>query len=136
MHYGQTNDTKERLRRVRPRLGWLSLANALDPDRRYCLDLAVRDEREVAKVLVALAVAEPGENWVDERYKRESGAGTGEWIAGWELPKEWEHERAGDEATGVRRVGDLELTYKGAKPDWSARRELTRRFLCGAPRAF
>ena len=44
--------------------------------------------------------------------------------------------RAGDEATGVRRVGDLELTYKGAKPDWSARRELTRRFLCGAPRAF
>ena len=38
------------------------------------------------------------------------------------------HERAGDEATGVRRVGDLELTYKGAKPDWSGRRELTRRW--------
>ena len=73
----------------------------------------------MAKVLVALAVAEPGENWKDERYKRDS---TKEWIPGWELPKEWETEVPGDSATGVRKFGLLEVTYAGT-PVPKARRE-------------
>ena len=80
----------------------------------------------------ALAVAEPGENWKDERYKRDS---TKEWIPGWELPKEWETEVPGDSATGVRKFGLLEVTYAGT-PVPKARRELMPRFLCGRPREF
>lgn len=46
------------------RLGWLNVWNPLDPDGYYELDLAKRDERIIAEGLVALAVAEPGENWI------------------------------------------------------------------------
>ena len=102
------------------------------PDRKFELNLCIYEEREMAKVLVALAVAEPGENWKDERYKRDS---TKEWIPGWELPKEWETEVPGDSATGVRKFGLLEVTYAGT-PVPKARRELMPRFLCGRPREF
>ena len=117
---------------LRFRLGLMNVGNPLHPDRKFELNLCIYEEREMAKVLVALAVAEPGENWKDERYKRDS---TKEWIPGWELPKEWETEVPGDSATGVRKFGLLEVTYAGT-PVPKARRELMPRFLCGRPREF
>jgi len=115
------------------RLGALNLYSARRPERFYSFDLRTREDREVCKVLVALALAEPGENWIDERYKREAAM---DWVAGWELPKEWEAEDPADPSTGVRSYGFLELVYVAARPDAAARRALNRRFLSGAPRAF
>ena len=88
--------------------------------------------REPAQVLVALATLEPGENWVDEKYKRKRSM---DWVPGWQLPKEWGTEDPDAPETGVRRFGLVECTYsgkgKGCKPDAAARRTLMDRFLCG-----
>ena len=53
---------------VMNRIGWLNAANPFEVDGYYLLDLAVPEQREVAIVLVDLAVQEPGENWQDEEY--------------------------------------------------------------------
>jgi hypothetical protein len=40
-------------------LGWLNILTPMYPDRCYAFDLAVHEEREAAKIFVALAVNEP-----------------------------------------------------------------------------
>lgn len=40
----------------------------------------------MAKILVRLAIAEPGENWLDETYTRSPEIGA---LYGWELPLDW-----------------------------------------------
>ncbi len=55
----------------------------MNPDRDYLLDLALPDEREAARMLVKLAVSEPGENWTNESYGD---------IVDWELPATWAEE--------------------------------------------
>jgi hypothetical protein len=64
---------------VMNRLGWLNAANPFEVDGHYLLDLAVPEQREIAKFLVDLAVQEPGENWQDENYDGKP----------FELPKSW-----------------------------------------------
>lgn len=53
---------------LRLRLGRANTFNPMDPDGYYSLDLAVPDHRKAAELLVALAVAEPGENWLGGQY--------------------------------------------------------------------
>ena len=119
---------------ARHRLGYMNMYNPVHPDRFYKCDLTVRDHRELAKVLVKLAVVEPGENWVNERYRRNK---TMDWIPGWELPKEWgeEPEDENDTSVGIRRYGLMDAGYtstgRGCNPDYEARRALQQRFLCG-----
>ena len=48
------------------RLGWLNCMNPMHPERIYVLDLRQYEDREMCKVLVKLAVSEPGANWNDE----------------------------------------------------------------------
>lgn len=106
------------------RLGAMNVFNSLHVDRVYRLSLSVHDERQMAKVLVKLAVAEPGENWVEEKFKRKESH---DWMPGWELPKDWGIE--------VVNYGHLELRYvstgPGIKPDLQVRRSLMHLFLCG-----
>ena len=68
---------------------------------------------------------EPGENWVDERFKRKESMN---WSPGWQLPAEWEEE--------VIHYGVMECKYtdtgKGCVPDIPERVKLKPRFLCGA----
>lgn len=50
------------------RLGVLNVWCPVMPDGRIELDLAAWDNREACKLLIRLAVIEPGENWCDESY--------------------------------------------------------------------
>ncbi|KDO32962.1 hypothetical protein SPRG_02654 [Saprolegnia parasitica CBS 223.65] len=113
-------------------LGWLNIMNPKFPDRYYELDLAVRDERELAKIYVALAVTEPGENWVNETFAWQRGEPP---IPGWQLPISWTKDDGGPE-DGPRRAGWLTLEYtsapeNGCSPVWAIRQELQTRVLCG-----
>ena len=119
-------------REVEHRVGLLNLYNPQHPERFMHLDLTVRDQREYAKILIALAAAEPGENWKDERF---FAPWKNTWVAGWHLPQQWmEEDGKGD--TGCERVGLLELRYtskaKNCAPDKQVRAVLKMRTLCGA----
>jgi len=61
--------------------------------------LKVGDERAVVEMLVYLAVAEPGENWLGERF----GESENKLRDGWELPRGWIEE--------VPHKGFIELVY-------------------------
>ena len=93
------------------RLGWLNVFDPVSPDRRHYMDLEQREMQIVAKVLVRLAVVEPGENWIYENYMDKPG---------WELPVTWINQ--------VPNVGRLTLTYsstaKGCAPVWEERIKL------------
>ena len=56
------------------RLGWLNVLDTCYVDIYYDLNLAVRDHREVAKIMVRLAIVEPGENWEEETFQPEGRA--------------------------------------------------------------
>lgn len=73
-------------REVLFRRGYLNCVNPVFADRYYRLDLSVWDEREMAKILVRLAMTEPGENWLEETFQRNSHSPL---IPGWELPLDW-----------------------------------------------
>eukprot|EP01045_Picozoa_sp_COSAG04_P014371 COSAG04_NODE_1073_length_8449_cov_17.855090_2_plen_709_part_00 len=57
----------EEMVQYKRRVGVANIFNPFKADVRYDLDLRVRDERAVAKLLVEMT-AEKGENWVDETY--------------------------------------------------------------------
>ena len=73
--------------------------NPMDPDGWWKVDLRTQDERAVVEMLVYLAVAEPGENWLGERF----GERPDKLRDGWELPRGWIEE--------VPRKGFIELVY-------------------------
>ncbi len=113
------------------RLGWLNVMNPLHPERIYVLDLRRYEDREMCKVLVKLAVSEPGANWNDEGYRWSI---KDPYVPGWELPADWASPDKDD--GGPRRFGRLRLRYtsdkaKGCDPKWDVRRALMKRFLCG-----
>jgi hypothetical protein len=54
---------------VRCRLGILNIFNPLKPEGDITLNLCNRDERMVAKILVAMSLDEPGDNWVDPTFR-------------------------------------------------------------------
>jgi len=128
---------REEVRELYHRAGYLNVVNPTNPDGLYELDLRYRDQREMAKTLVKLAVEEPGENWKGEEYR---------WsrldpnIPGWELPATWatEDEEFNNDG-GPRKFGRLKLTYtsdprRGCAPVMSVRKQLMERFLCGSTR--
>jgi hypothetical protein len=112
------------------RLGWLNTQNPVHPERIYVLDLRSWEHREMCKILVKLAVEEPGTNWMDEAYR---------WsifdvpVPGWELPISWsteDYELNGE--GGPRRFGRLQLKYTsdpklGCDPQWEYRTVSARR---------
>ena len=101
------------------------------PDRYYYLRLEVYEMRQIAKMLVKLAIVEPGENWQDELYWKERfGAILEEPEAGWELPTGWIAEE------GIPKEGIVSLQYysgadKQCYPKWEERADLQERCLVG-----
>ncbi|CAM9534671.1 unnamed protein product [Chrysoparadoxa australica] len=93
----------ERLQaKIYKRVGWLNMFNPMDADRTYELSLSRREERQVAKMMIHLAMIEPGENWVNESFRWHRYESC---IPGWELGKAWLDE------DGVPTRGVLTLTY-------------------------
>ena len=88
---------------VYQRLGPLNAMNPMDPDGWWQINLSTKDERAVTKMLVYLALAEPGENWLGERF----GERVERISDAWELPKSW----TDDECEGTPNKGFLEMTY-------------------------
>ncbi|CAM9116440.1 unnamed protein product [Pylaiella littoralis] len=127
----------EEKRELEHRLGILNVQNPIRPDGPYVLDLKVWEEREWAKILIKLAVEEPGANWEHETYTHARGTPA---IQGWLLPESWtreDEEMNGD--GGPRRSGILCLRYitdvaKGCIAKWEVRRALQIRTLGGIPR--
>ncbi|KAG3064712.1 hypothetical protein PC121_g11579 [Phytophthora cactorum] len=112
-------------------LGWLNIMNPMAPERFYALNLSVYDEREMTKVLVDLAIGEPGENWLNQSFTLVQGEPG---IPGWKLPTRWEKDD--NKEGGVNRAGFLELEYysgqdRGCAPVVSLRKTLMKRVLCG-----
>ncbi|POM61165.1 hypothetical protein PHPALM_29859 [Phytophthora palmivora] len=112
-------------------LGWLNIMNPMVPERVYALNLSVYDEREMTKVLVELAIGEPGENWLNQSFTLVQGEPG---IPGWKLPSRWEKED--NKEGGVNRAGFLGLEYysgqdQGCAPVLSLRKSLMKRVLCG-----
>ncbi|TYZ59673.1 hypothetical protein PybrP1_011334 [[Pythium] brassicae (nom. inval.)] len=112
-------------------LGWLNMCNPMEPERSYALDVSVWDEREMTKLLVELAIAEPGENWINQSFAPAKGEPG---IPGWKLPVRWEKDN-GKEG-GVNRSGFLEVEYysgqdRGCAKVPAFRKTLLKRTLCG-----
>lgn len=112
-------------------LGWLNLCNPMKPERVYALDVSIHDEREMTKLLVELAIAEPGENWINQSFAPARGEPG---LPGWKLPVRWEKDDGKD--GGVNRAGFLEMEYysgqdRGCAPVPAFRRTLMNRTLCG-----
>lgn len=112
-------------------LGWLNIFNPMAPERCYALDVSICDEREMTKLLVELAIAEPGENWINQSFASTKGEPG---IPGWKLPVRWEKEDGKD--GGVNRTGYLEMEYysgqdRGCAPVPAFRKTLLNRTLCG-----
>ena len=127
-------------RELNHRLGNLNLFNPMFPDHTYVLALRFREQREVAKILIKLAVEEPGMNWINESFRRTKNA---EPTPGWTLPRHWAEEESGpnDNQHGPWRSGLLYLEYSsdpntGCAPIWPLRKELKKRCLCGAEKSF
>ncbi|KAJ0411783.1 hypothetical protein ATCC90586_006742 [Pythium insidiosum] len=113
-------------------LGWLNIFNPMFPERAYSLDLSIWDEREMTKLLVELAITEPGENWINQSFSTVRGEPG---IPGWKLPVRWEKEDDKD-GSGVNRSGFLELEYysgadRGCMPVPSFRKALFSHVLAG-----
>jgi len=110
---------------LRHRLGALNLLSSRSPDGYHQYRLHVWDEHQATAVCVALAFAEPGENWVDARFRRSHGWAGSDWMPGWSMPSTW-NEHLLDQ-------GIVEFTYVSPSPDWSLRDELMKRLLTGIP---
>ena len=109
------------------RIGHLHLFNPLRPEGSLQLNLTRRDERVVCKMLCALAVSEPGDNWIAKKFRwvRDQDC-----VPGWELTQPWLTEE------GLPMRGVLDVTYfsgegkgkRGCKPNIPYRKSLT--YLC------
>mmetsp|Transcript_15285 Transcript_15285/g.25407 ORF Transcript_15285/g.25407 Transcript_15285/m.25407 type:complete len:1484 (+) Transcript_15285:120-4571(+) len=118
------------------RVGILNIMDPMSPDRLYRLDLRRWDHREACKIMIQLAIIEPGDNWVGEEYRWSKYDGN---VPGWTLPMQWttpDEVNYGD--GGPRRHGWCSFTYTstdpGCAPNWSLRREQRKRVLVGIKR--
>jgi hypothetical protein len=123
------DDQSELLHRV----GILNIMDPISPDRLYRLDLRRWDHRESCKIMIQLAIIEPGDNWLGEEYRWSKYDGN---VPGWSLPMQWTTPDDGD--GGPRTHGWCSFTYTttepGCAPNWNLRRELRKRVLCGIKR--
>ena len=99
------------------------------------------EDRQMAQMLVYLAIKEDGENWQDEQYWRwniREARVDDESFAGWDLPLGWteENEDPSQTTKGIPFKGRIALQYysgadKGCAPNWEARAALQERCLVG-----
>jgi hypothetical protein len=107
------------------RIGWLNLWTPLNPDGYYMLDMACREDRQMAKMLVHLRQAEGSDCWKDETYTYERGKAP---IGGWRLSNHWLTE------DGLPTRGILSFAYcSPPTPNWELRFSLCACVLSDAP---
>ena len=115
----------------------LNVFDPVTPDRGYRLDLRRFEQREFAKILIELAVVEPGRNWVNESFRWSK---YDEPIPGWELPNAWTLPDDDTSAldSGPRKHGWLILEYtstgEDCAPVYPTRRQLRKKTLVGTKR--
>lgn len=117
------------------RIGIMNILDPMKPDRTYRLDLRRFDHREWVKILVQLAIAEPGDNWEEVEYR------WGKYddpVPGWTLPATWCYGDDGGVTGGPRNHGWLRVSYRsygnGCMPVLSVRKYLRKRTLAGMKR--
>ncbi|KAF0719347.1 Aste57867_1107 [Aphanomyces stellatus] len=113
------------------RLGWLNLWSPLIPEMYYELDLTIYEQREVAKVLVQLAMDEPGENWQGATFGWERDA----CMPGWVLNMSW-LAPGNFPQKGYLRVEYYSGADRGCCPVWSTRRASAMNVLAELPQQF
>lgn len=118
------------------RIGILNILNPVKPDRYYTLDLRRWEQREFCKILISLAIAEPGENWENEDYRLGKYDDS---IPGWILPASWTLEDRGSTFdSGPRPHGYVRLRYRsegfGCNPVLVVRNALKKKTLSGVKR--
>jgi Leucine-rich repeat (LRR) protein len=94
------------------RIGWQNILNTSQIDRLFVLDLSAEDSRAMAIMLAKVAQVEPGENFIDPKFRRSLGD---LFIPGWSLPTSWTIDP--DKAKswdGVPRKGQLTVSYISA----------------------
>ena len=124
------------------RLGILNTWSPMKPDGLYELDLACNDHREVLKLLIKLAVIEPGQNaFIEQLYTTR----VEEPRIDLEIPPQWadaDDKKVGGNESGPPRYGYIFFKYTsdpafGCEPNWDARKELTQfRTLAGTRGTF
>ena len=115
------------------RLGILNCWSPLHPDAKYSLDLRRWDHREVCKMLIKLAFDEPGENWLDVKYR---WAKYDLCVPGWILPVTWtQADDAENPDAGPRTHGWIQFEYTstgpGCLPNFPVRHKMMKRLLVG-----
>ncbi|CAK4725240.1 unnamed protein product [Aphanomyces euteiches] len=129
------------------RLGWLNLWSPLNPELYYELDLTIYEQREVTKVLVELALDEPGTSLAYEmRAERLTSLGEN-WqnaIFGWDRDSPmpgWVLNMSWLTPGNFPVKGYLRLEYysgadKGCSPVWPTRRASAQNVLAELPHQF
>ncbi|ETV91184.1 hypothetical protein, variant [Aphanomyces invadans] len=130
VHFSQlfTAMTDSEVAQVVFRVGWLNLWSPLVPELYYELDLAIYEQREVTKMLVQLAMDEPGENWQGATFgwDRESP------MPGWVLNMSW-LAPGNFPQKGYLRVEYYSGADKGCSPVWASRRATAQNVLADVP---
>jgi len=117
----------------------LGIMNLYDPgmvDYDYNLDLRRFDHREYAKILIALAMKEPGDNFQNQQFRWTKYDDP---IPGWVVPSTWQTpDESSNGDGGPRHHGWFTFTYcsqgEGFSADMHARKELQKRTLSGLKR--
>lgn len=68
------------------RLGWLNIWNPIKAEGRISLDLSRREERQMARILLVLNFAEPGNSWQEPSFRP---ARSDPLVESWTLPVAW-----------------------------------------------
>ncbi|KAF0719346.1 Aste57867_1106 [Aphanomyces stellatus] len=113
------------------RLGWLNLWSPLMPEMYYELDLTIYEQREVTKILVQLAMDEPGENWQGATFGWDRDAPMPGWVLNmsWLTPGNFPQK-------GYLRVEYYSGADQGCSPVWSSRRATAMNVLAELPQQF
>ena len=111
----------------------LNVYDPVVPDRQYKLDLRRWEQREMAKTLIALAVNEPGNNWINESFRWSKYDDP---VPGWVLPGSWAMpEDENNSELGPRHHGWLIVEYtssgQGCIPNNALRKQLRKYMLVG-----
>ncbi|KAG9399729.1 NLR, CARD domain-containing protein 3 [Aphanomyces cochlioides] len=113
------------------RLGWLNLWSPLNPELYYELDLTIYEQREVTKVLVQLALDEPGENWQNATFGWDRDSP----MPGWVLNMSW-LTPGNFPVKGYLRLEYYSGADKGCSPVWPTRRASAQNVLAELPHQF
>mmetsp|Transcript_23200 Transcript_23200/g.34037 ORF Transcript_23200/g.34037 Transcript_23200/m.34037 type:complete len:1514 (+) Transcript_23200:117-4658(+) len=90
------------------RLGWLNVWSPLRPDGFYRLRLHNREERQIVRVLIALATEGSSDQWKNCRFSENANEDPLNFDNDWSMPSSWRSE------SGLPREGVLRLQFQSS----------------------